>query len=58
MPMRRQLFSSLAIALLLSAPAFAQQMPGPHRAAGPERDLSKRDMEFVKNAAIGGKAEI
>src|SRR5438094_10232368 len=57
MPKRRHLLSSLAIALLLSAPAFAQ-MPGPHRAAGPERDLSKRDMEFVKNAAIGGKAEV
>ena len=57
MPKHRHLLSSLAIALLLSAPAFAQ-MPGPHRAVGPERDLSKRDMEFVKNAAIGGKAEV
>jgi len=57
MPMRRHLLSSLAIALLLSAPVFAQ-MPGPHRPANPERELSKRDMEFIKNAAIGGKAEV
>ena len=58
MPMHRHLLSSFAIALLLSAPAFAQQMPGPHSATAPQRELSKHDMEFVKNAAIGGQAEV
>ena len=58
MSMHRHLLSSFAVALLLSAPAFAQQTPGPHRAGGSESALSKHDMEFVKNTAIGGKAEV
>src|SRR5437763_8392976 len=58
MPIHRPLLSSLAIALLLSAPAVAQQMPAPHRAAAPQKQLGKHDLEFVKNAAIGGKAEV
>lgn len=57
------LLSSAAIALLLSVPAFAQQTPS--NAAMPQqatpnaaRQLSKQDQNFVKDAAIGGMAEV
>jgi putative membrane protein len=64
MPTHRQLLPSLAIMLLLSAPAFAQQqMGGPQhnaaeRNAAQQRQLSQRDLDFIKNAAIGGMAEV
>src|SRR5437879_52611 len=46
--------SALTLALLLAAPAFAQHP----RQAMPDRNLSKHDMSFVKDAAIGGLAEV
>jgi putative membrane protein len=64
MPIHRQLLPSLAITLLLSAPAFAQQqMGGPQhnatqRSAAQQQELSSKDMDFIKNAAIGGMAEV
>jgi len=59
MPIHRPLLSALAITLLLSAPAFAQhQAPGPQRNATQQRELSQKDMDFVKKSAIGGMAEV
>ena len=59
MPTHRQLLPSLAIMLLLSAPAFAQQrMGGPQRSATQQQELSQKDLDFIKNAAIGGMAEV
>jgi putative membrane protein len=59
MSSHRHLLSSAAIALLLSAPAFAQQPAGAARnTAAPQEQLSKADQEFMKNAAIGGMAEV
>ena len=59
MPIHRHLLSTLAVTLLLSGPAFAQHpMAGPQRNAVAQRELSQKDMEFMKNAAIGGMAEV
>jgi putative membrane protein len=59
MPIHRHLLSTLAVTLLLSGPAFAQYpMAGPQRNAAAQRELSQKDMEFMKNAAIGGMAEV
>src|ERR1700730_13067236 len=58
MPTHRQLLPSLAIMLLLSAPAFAQQrMGGSQHSAAQQQELSQKDLDFIKNAAIGGMAE-
>jgi putative membrane protein len=48
------LVSAFAIAALMSGPVFAQQM----RAAPPAHQLSRADMNFMKEAAIGGMAEV
>ena len=59
MPTHRQLLPSLAIMLLLSAPAFAQQRMGrPQHSATQQQELSQKDLDFIKNAAIGGMAEV
>jgi putative membrane protein len=59
MPIHRQLLSTLAVTLLLSGPAFAQHpMAGPQRNATARHELSQKDREFMKNAAIGGMAEV
>jgi len=59
MPIHRRLLSTLAVTLLLSGPAFAQHpMAGPQRNAAAQRELSQKDMEFMKNAAIDGMAEV
>jgi putative membrane protein len=59
MPIHRQLLSTLAVTLLLSGPAFAQHpMAGPQRNATAQHELSQKDREFMKNAAIGGMAEV
>jgi putative membrane protein len=59
MPIHRHLLSTLAVTLLLSGPAFAQhQVAAPQKNAAAQRELSQKDMEFVKNAAIGGMAEV
>src|SRR6266550_654176 len=59
MPIHRRWLSTLAVTLLLSGPAFAQHpMAGPQRNAAAQRELSQKDMEFMKNAAIGGMAEV
>jgi putative membrane protein len=62
MPIHRYLLSTAAvIALALSMPALAQQpTSAPHNnsAAAQQQQLSKQDMEFMKNAAIGGMAEV
>jgi putative membrane protein len=59
MPIHRHLLSTLAVALLLSTPAFAQHpMTGPQKTAAPQHELNQKDMEFVKKAAIGGMAEV
>jgi putative membrane protein len=69
MPIHRQLLPSLAIMLLFSAPALAQQqMGGPqHNATRPnttqpnttqQRELSQKDLDFIKNAAMGGMTEV
>jgi putative membrane protein len=65
---RLGLVSSAVIALMLSAPAFAQQTtriaPGANTpsatatAIAPQQQLSRADMEFVKKAAEGGMAEV
>lgn len=50
--------SALAIAVMLAGPAFAQQMravPAPHQM---NHQLSRADMNFIKEAAIGGMAEV
>jgi len=58
-PIPRHLLSTLAVALLLSGPAFAQhQVAAPQRNAAAPRELSQKDVEFMKNAAIGGMAEV
>jgi putative membrane protein len=59
MPIHRYLLSTLAVALLLSGPAFAQhQVAAPQRNATAPHELSQKDIEFMKNAAIGGMAEV
>ena len=59
MPIHRNLLSTVAAALLLSGPAFAQhQVAAPQRNAAAPRELSQKDMEFMKNAAMGGMAEV
>jgi putative membrane protein len=59
MPIHRYLFSTLAVTLLLSGPALAQhQVAGPQHNAAAQHELSRKDMEFMKNAAIGGMAEV
>src|SRR5436305_333566 len=59
MPISRHLLSTLAVTLLLSGPAFAQHpMAGSQKAAAPQHELNQKDREFVKNAAIGGMAEV
>jgi putative membrane protein len=62
MPIHRYLLSTAAvIALALSMPALAQQpTSAPHNnsAAAQQQQLSKQDMEFMKNAAIGGMLEV
>ena len=59
MPTHRQLLPSLAITLLLSAPAFAQQqMGGPQHSATQQQEVSQKDLDFIKNAATGGMAEV
>ena len=58
MPMYRPLLSTLAVALLLSTPAFVQHpMAGSQKAAAPQHEFNQKDMEFIKKAAIGGMAE-
>ena len=65
--MRTRLLLSSAIALMLAAPAFAQQppaaAPGAAPATGPATapaaaKLSQADMAFVQEAAMGGMAEV
>ena len=51
---RLALLSSVAIPLILAAPAFAQQP----RSAAADRQLNKQDMSFVKDAAADGLAEV
>ena len=59
MPTHRQWLPSLAITLLLSAPAFAQQqMGGPQHSATQQQEVSQKDLDFIKNAATGGMAEV
>lgn len=60
MPMHRHLLSTFAVTLLLSGPALAQHpMTGAQKnAAAPQHELSQKDIEFVKKAAIGGMAEV
>jgi putative membrane protein len=59
---RYLLSTAAAIALVISLPALAQQpMPSQRNAAMPsqqQQQLSKADQEFMKNAAIGGLAEV
>jgi putative membrane protein len=63
MPIHRLLLSTAAaIALTLSVPALAQQpmSSSSRNTAMPQQQqqLSKQDMEFMKNAAIGGMTEV
>src|SRR3981081_4824594 len=64
MPSNRPLLPSLAIMLLLSAPAFAQQQMGgaqhnaAQRNAAQQQELSQKDLDFIKNAAMGGMTEV
>ena len=51
---RLALLSSVAIPLILAAPAFAQQP----RSAAADRQLNKQEMSFVKEAAADGLAEV
>ena len=51
---RLALLSSVAIPLILAAPAFAQQP----RSAAADRQLNTQEMGFVKEAAAGGLAEV
>jgi putative membrane protein len=46
--------SAFAIAAIVAGPVFAQQM----RAAPPPHQLSRADMNFMKEAATGGMAEV
>src|SRR3954447_24984958 len=46
--------SAFAIAAIVAGPVFAQQM----RAAPPAHQLSRADMNFVKEVAMGGMAEV
>jgi len=62
--MRSRLYlSSAAIALMLAAPAFAQQ-PGGHSSTASSATapaavrLSQADMKFIHEAAMGGMAEV
>ena len=64
MRIRHALLSTAAVALMLAAPAVAQQqmMPGsaaqqPH-VLNPGKHLSKQDRDFFKEAATGGMAEV
>ena len=64
MPIRLFL-SSAAVALMLGGPAIAlaqttQTMPppAPNAVSNSGKQLSKQDREFVKDAAIGGMAEV
>ena len=50
----RLLLSAAAVALLVAAPALAQQPS----AAQPRQTLSQADANFVKEAAIGSKFEV
>jgi putative membrane protein len=59
MPMHRHLLSTFAVTLLLSGPALAQHpMTGAQKNAAAQHELSQKDIEFVKKAAIGGMAEV
>jgi putative membrane protein len=68
MGIRLGLLSTAAIALMLAAPAFAQQTtrvaPGANNpsatatAVVPQQQLSRADLDFVKKAAEGGMAEV
>src|SRR5437016_2415806 len=68
MRIRPGLLSSAVIALMLSAPAFAQQTtriaPGANNPSAtataivPQQQLSRADLDFVKKAAEGGMAEV
>lgn len=58
MHIRRALLSTAAVALVAAMPAFAQQPAGNPRAATPQRELSQQDMNFMKEAATGGMAEV
>lgn len=59
--------SIAAIALMLSAPAFARQPGTPSATASgnagttstaPQPQLSRPDLDFIKTAAVGGMAEV
>jgi len=59
MPIHRHLLSTLAVTLLLSGPAFAQHpMTSAQKNPAAQRELSQKDMDFMKKAAIGGMAEV
>lgn len=66
MRFRLGLYSTAAVALMLSAPAFAQQATRPatapipsatSTAAGPQQ-VDRADLDFMKKAAEGGMAEV
>jgi putative membrane protein len=58
MSTRLALLSTAAAALLLALPALAQQPTTGVRSALPKQELSQQDMNFMKEAAIGGMAEV
>src|SRR5688500_10510113 len=54
-------FSSLALALVLAGPAFAQQTrpaAPPAQQAQQQPQLNQKDMKFAKEAATGGMLEV
>jgi len=62
---RIALASTAAVALMLTAPAFAQTARAPATAPNGtatapsgQQQMSRADLDFMKNAAIGGMAEV
>jgi putative membrane protein len=60
MRLRLGLLSTVALPLMLAVPALAQQphMANPNPNAAPAHQLSRADLNFVKEAAIGGMFEV
>jgi predicted outer membrane protein len=58
MRLRPALLSTAAVALLVASPSFAQQRPAVARAPAVQNELSRQDMDFMKEAAAGGLAEV
>jgi putative membrane protein len=58
MRIRHALLSTASVALIAAMPALAQQAASGARSATPPHELSQQDMNFIKEAAAGGLAEV